>query len=119
MKMVLKVVAGLLGLLVLAVGGLAAYIQLTWQKDYSAIEKPAVKASTDPQVIARGEYLAHSVAHCSICHAPKEVTEKRQSGEHPAMAGGYVWKMGPMGTLYSRNITPDAETGIGAWSDEE
>ena len=50
---------------------------------------------------------------------PEEVTLKRQPGEHPVMSGGYEWKMGPIGTLYSRNITMDKETGIGDWTDEE
>ena len=35
-----------------------------------------------------------------------------------AFAGGLPFKL-PFGTLYSPNITPDKETGIGAWSDEE
>lgn len=117
--MLLKAVGAVVALIVIAIGGFAVYINLTWDKDYSGFEKPAIKASTDPEVIKRGEYLAHSVAHCSICHAPEAVTMKRQPGERPAMVGGYKWEMGPMGTLYSRNITPDPETGIGKWTDEE
>lgn len=119
MKSVLKVLGAMLLLLVAVVGSWVAYISATWDKDYSAVEKPPLKASTDPEVIRRGEYLVHSVSHCSICHAPLEVTMKRQVGEHPAMPGGFEWKMGPLGTLYSRNITPDPETGIGKWTDEE
>lgn len=117
--MLLKAVGAVVALIVIAIGGFAVYINLTWDKDYSGFEKPAIKASTDPEVIKRGEYLAHSVAHCSICHAPEAVTMKRQPGERPAMVGGYKWDMGPMGTLHSRNITPDPETGIGKWTDEE
>lgn len=119
LKTVLKVLGGVVLLLVAGFGAYAGYISATWDKDYSALAKPAIRASTDPEVIKRGEYLAHSVSHCSICHAPLAVTEKRQLGEHPDMAGGFEWKMGPMGTLYSRNITPDDETGIGKWTDEE
>jgi mono/diheme cytochrome c family protein len=33
-------------------------------------------------------------------------------------AGGFAFKL-PFGTLYSSNITPDKETGIGAWSDAD
>lgn len=119
MKLALKVVGGVVLLLMLACGGYAGYINATWDKDFTSVEKPAIKASTDEAVIKRGEYIVHSVAHCSICHVPEEVTLKRQAGEHPAMSGGYKWEMGPLGTLYSRNITPDAETGIGKWTDEE
>lgn len=119
MKLVLKILGGLVGLVVLLVVGFVGYVSATWDKDYSAVEKPAIKASTDPEVIKRGEYIAHSVAHCSVCHVTEETTMKRQPGEHPAMSGGFKWDMGPVGTLYSRNITPDPETGIGKWTDEE
>jgi mono/diheme cytochrome c family protein len=118
-KLLLKLVLGLVVLVMVAVGGFAAYINATWDVDLSAVEKPAVKASTDPEVIARGEYVAHSLAHCSVCHVAEEVTLKRQPGEKPPMIGGYEWKMGPIGTLRSRNITPDPDTGIGKWTDEE
>lgn len=63
---------------------------------------------TDPALIARGEYLTRA-ADCLACH----VTE----GGKP-YAGGLPVKM-PFGTLYSTNITPDKETGIGNWSDDE
>ncbi len=58
--------------------------------------------------IERGKYLTRA-ADCVACH-----TEK---GGEP-FAGGLPFKT-PMGTLYSTNITPDRETGIGTWSDEE
>jgi mono/diheme cytochrome c family protein len=118
-KLLLKLLGGLVGLIVLAVIGLVVWVNMSWDKDLSKTEKPAIKASTDPEVIKQGEYIVHSVAHCSVCHVPEEVTLKRQPGEHPPMSGGYTWDMGPIGKLYSRNITPDKETGIGDWTDEE
>lgn len=119
MKKAMKILGIIVLLAVVSCGGYVGYVSATWDKDYSAVEKPALKASSDPEVIKRGEYIAHSVAHCSICHVPHDVTVARKLGEHPPMVGGYEWKMGPMGTLYSRNITPDPATGIGNWTDEE
>src|SRR6202000_432205 len=58
-------------------------------------------------VVARGAVLA-SVGYCSTCHSVK-------GGQ--LFAGGYAMKS-PFGTLYSTNITPNRETGIGAWSKE-
>ena len=67
---------------------------------------PADFASADP--IARGQYLARA-ADCQACHTAK--------GGAP-FAGGLAFRL-PFGTLYSPNITPDRETGIGAWTDAQ
>ena len=68
---------------------------------------PARLAAAD--LVARGEYLARA-ADCAACHiAP---------GGKP-FAGGLAFRLPMIGTLYSTNITPDPETGIGKWSDDE
>jgi mono/diheme cytochrome c family protein len=67
---------------------------------------PAALANASP--VARGEYLARA-ADCEACHTVK--------GGAP-YAGGLVFRL-PFGTLYSPNITPDKETGIGGWSDAD
>lgn len=61
----------------------------------------------DPRVIARGAQLS-AVGNCHGCHT-------RQGGA--AYAGGFPMSS-PWGTIYSTNITPDRETGIGTWSRE-
>jgi mono/diheme cytochrome c family protein len=67
---------------------------------------PAAYPSTHP--IARGQYLARA-ADCQACHTAK--------GGKP-FAGGLAFKL-PVGTIYSPNITPDRETGIGGWTDAQ
>jgi mono/diheme cytochrome c family protein len=57
-------------------------------------------------LIQRGEYLARA-ADCAACHTAE--------GGAP-YAGGRAFVL-PFGTLYSTNITPDKETGIGNYSD--
>ena len=59
-------------------------------------------------LVARGEYLTLA-ADCKACHTVP--------GDVP-FAGGRAFAL-PFGTLYTPNITPDEETGIGAWSDAE
>jgi mono/diheme cytochrome c family protein len=76
---------GLLGVIALVVAGLAAYVSVNADRTYD-VAAPVVRASTDPAVIARGEYLVHAVAHCSDCHA--DVTDKRELRGRPAMSGG-------------------------------
>src|SRR5882757_4259312 len=56
--------------------------------------------------VERGEYLTRA-ADCAACHTVK--------GGIP-FAGGRAFVL-PFGTLYSTNITPDAETGIGNYTD--
>jgi mono/diheme cytochrome c family protein len=63
----------------------------------------------DADLVARGEYLAQA-ANCAACHTVP--------GGKP-FAGGLPFKLPMIGTIYSTNITPDKETGIGAWSDED
>jgi mono/diheme cytochrome c family protein len=59
-------------------------------------------------LIERGEYLARA-ADCEACHTA--------SGGLP-YAGGLPF-VTPFGTLYSTNITPDRQTGIGDYSDTD
>lgn len=78
-----------------------------------------VAAKEDAELVARGDYLFNGPAHCSGCHTTTEVGAAIKGGDRPAPSGGHVWKMGPLGTLYAPNITQDAKTGVGSWSDED
>lgn len=67
---------------------------------------PALAASAVE--IARGKYIFGATGGCG-CH-----TEPKGA----ANAGGRKYE-GPFGTVYSANITPDTNTGIGGWTDEQ
>ena len=70
---------------------------------------PSTPGSTsNADLIKRGQYLA-TVGDCQSCHTMK--------GGAP-MAGGQQL-VTPYGTISSPNITPDKETGIGSWSDDD
>jgi mono/diheme cytochrome c family protein len=60
-------------------------------------------------LVARGEYLTRA-ADCAACHTVP--------GGGP-FAGGLAFKLPMIGTIYSTNITPDKDTGIGTWSDDD
>ena len=64
--------------------------------------------AANPADVARGKYIFGAAAGCG-CH-----TEPKGQPN----AGGKKFE-GPFGTVYSANITPDRETGIGAWTDEQ
>ena len=81
---------------------------------------PVMAAPTTAEAIERGRYLVHHVAACVGCHS--EVDES-VPGE-PPVAGklGSGRDFGDMpGPVHIRasNLTPDAETGIGGWTDGE
>ncbi len=67
-------------------------------------------AATDgaADVLARGAYLARA-GNCVGCHT-------RRGGE--PLAGGRAIDT-PFGAVYAGNITPDLQTGIGAWSADD
>ena len=65
---------------------------------------PPALANAD--LIKRGEYLTRT-ADCAACHTAKGGL---------LFAGGLGFVL-PFGTIYSPNITPDKDTGIGTWSD--
>lgn len=59
----------------------------------------------------RGAYVVEALAHCGECHTPRNLLGAMR--EDMRLAGT---RDGPEGGVIP-NITPDAETGIGKWSD--
>jgi mono/diheme cytochrome c family protein len=79
---------------------------------------PAIKASTDSAIIAKGKHLALSVAHCTHCHSNANSDSLLKSGSDVSLDGGFAFKI-PIGTIYSANITSDPVWGIGKYTDAE
>ena len=71
-------------------------------------DRRAGQTLAQASLVERGEYLAKA-ADCMVCHTTPGGKE---------FAGGLGFKL-PFGTLYSTNITPDKETGIGNYSDQD
>jgi mono/diheme cytochrome c family protein len=65
--------------------------------------------------LERGTYLMRSVVACGNCHTPQGPDGPVEGME---LAGQKVVEDDSM-TAFAPNITPDPETGIGKWSDEE
>lgn len=80
---------------------------------------PAITASTDSAVIARGKYLVYGPAHCAECHVSKlEEVELLGKGELRPLIGGMKFSF-PGAVIHSKNLTPDKTTGIGRYNDAE
>jgi mono/diheme cytochrome c family protein len=84
-----------------------------WLATFAARETPPTSAPVSG--LARGEYLARAVAHCGECHTPRTMTMAVDNGR--LMAGNPKGR-GPEGSAVP-NITPDRETGIGSWTEEQ
>jgi mono/diheme cytochrome c family protein len=78
------------------------------------LEAAPAQTSSSPSV-ERGKYLVEVLAACGNCHTPKG-PEGDIRAKH--MAGGFTFDE-IFGVARSSNVTPDRETGIGAWSDAE
>ena len=73
-------------------------------------------AMTQAEKLARGEYLT-TIAACNDCHTPG--TFYGAPDFERKLAGSELGWVGPWGTTYARNLTPDSETGIGNWSEDD
>jgi mono/diheme cytochrome c family protein len=105
--------AGAVLAVVIVVG--VTLVELRWKRTFD-VPLPDLRASTDPEVIARGRYLVYGPAHCAYCHNTAETGAALDRGEQPPLSGGMVFKL-PVGTFRTPNLTPDSATGIGAMSD--
>ena len=72
------------------------------------LSEPAAAQAPSAAELARGKYIFGATGGCGCHTVPKQ----------PVNAGGRKYD-GPFGTVYASNITPDRETGIGGWTDEQ
>lgn len=79
---------------------------------------PQLRATNDPAMIARGEYIVNGLGHCINCHTLNSESKAIAEGATPPLAGGHTWDL-PFGKVYTPNLTPDQETGIGRRTDAQ
>jgi mono/diheme cytochrome c family protein len=115
MKRLVKWFGGFAAVVVVLLLVVGLYVQLRWD---SPDARPALQmtAPRDSATVARGEYIFKHSWQCWGCHAA--------SGDANAPpSGGRAFDLrsiGPgFGIFYSRNLTPDSATGLGAWTDGE
>ena len=83
-----------------------------WLATFAAVETPP---SAPTSGVARGEYLTRAVSHCGECHTPRTMT---MAVDNTRFLAGNPKGKGPEGSAVP-NITPDRETGLGSWSEEQ
>jgi len=80
------------------------FFALAWRPSIAPITRPD-PGSFPADLVAKGEALS-AAGHCAACHT--------QPGGQP-FGGGYALHT-PFGIIYGDNISPDPQTGTGAWS---
>ena len=90
--------------LTLVLGGAALLAWMNVRGEAPVDESPPTQAPL-PQLVQRGAYLAQA-GNCAACHTARGGS---------AYAGGKGIET-PFGTVFSSNITPDIQAGIGQWS---
>src|SRR6185436_6544546 len=107
---------------VLTTGALAlAAVTLSSQSPpASRAAKPAAKAAAKPVAskaqLERGEYLV-TIMGCGDCHTPGTLYGDPDFTRR--LSGSELGWQGPWGVTYPRNLTPDPETGIASWSEND
>jgi mono/diheme cytochrome c family protein len=66
--------------------------------------------------VERGGYLVNTVMACGNCHTPKDSNGLPTTGKE--LSGGAAFDVPPFAAT-AANITPDRETGIGTWSEDD
>jgi mono/diheme cytochrome c family protein len=91
---------------VVVAGAVAAFAAIAWRPQIEPISPPASN-SFSPEVVKNGAVLT-AVGDCAVCHT---------AAHGRPFAGGRPLPT-PFGIIYATNITPDVDTGIGAWSEQ-
>jgi mono/diheme cytochrome c family protein len=113
------VILSILVLLVLLVlGGITA---VGWQIVLGPDARPvtAEKFEATEARLARGKYLVEGPAACFHCHSEHDFSNPEYPIIETKKGAGWVMPIAELNNIASRNITPDPETGIGSWSDDE
>lgn len=68
-----------------------------------------------------GRYLSSNVADCADCHTPRSLQDGSFYLDSLFAGSSFPFGGGPEGPIlaFARNVTPDVETGIGAWTDSQ
>jgi mono/diheme cytochrome c family protein len=78
---------------------------------------PATSSTShSKKLTARGEYLATTMG-CNDCHTPGGLYGAPDGSRR--LSGSDLGWQGPWGVTFARNLTPDVETGLGKWSEQD
>src|SRR6516165_5613903 len=86
----------------------------------SIIVRNAARGSNRTASLEQGKYLVESVTICFECHSERDFSKPGWPIPTGRKGSGRVLRgEGRPDAIVARNISPDKEAGIGAWTDEE
>ncbi|HKW00964.1 MAG TPA: cytochrome c [Vicinamibacterales bacterium] len=113
------VIFSVLALLVVLV--LVVITKMGWQVVLGPHSRPVTnrKFEVTQARLDRGKYLVESQTHCFFCHSEHTLTDPMFPMVAGKMGAGFELPIPELGRVIAPNITPDPETGIGKWTDDE
>ncbi|MEO8597683.1 MAG: cytochrome c [Candidatus Solibacter sp.] len=109
----------LLGLVAFLV--LASNLLIGWTLVFRPLTRPVTdrKFDSSPERLERGRYIVENLAACIRCHSPNDLRKPLPGTE----GSGWILPLPHSNPfkhqIVAPNITPDRDTGIGLWSDDE
>lgn len=99
----------------------AAITSVGWEVILGPKSRPATARKFDvtDARLARGKYLVEGPAFCFHCHSEHDLTTPTYPVVEAKKGAGWTMPIPELNNLAARNITPDPETGLGAWTDDE
>ncbi len=98
------------------ISGLATLIAIVATLSCATTAEKTPAPMTQAEKLERGEYLT-TIQGCNDCHTPG--TFYGDPDFNRKLSGSELGWVGPWGTTYARNLTPDPETGLGNWSEDD
>lgn len=121
MKRRWKKIAGFTVLAIVAALSLIITLTIGWRPIIGARARALTNRQFErtPARLERGRYIAENVAVCFDCHSEKDWQAPGAPPMQGKVGAGRDWAVDGISWLVASNITPDQETGAGAWTDDQ
>jgi hypothetical protein len=109
-------------LIVAVILALGITLTIGWRPIIGPRVRPSTsrKFESTPERLARGRYIFKFVSSCEDCHSPHDMTKPDIPITEGAEGSGEEFRIdGVPAKLFAPNLTPDPETGVGTWTDDE
>lgn len=113
-----KILLSALSLVLVGAGGFLAYLYFRSPEQRPA---PDLRVEATPERLARGKYIFENLADCTGCHSERDMSKVGGPviAGRVGVGGAFPPELGFPGSVVAPNLTPDRETGLGAWTDGE